>query len=369
MRLDPARRRVRLDGLRAALQDAGLPALVVSNPLNIAYLTGFRGSAGSLVVFRDRAELLVDFRYVTAARDAVGGDADIVVILAPSDIDAAIAERLAADGPPRVGIEAEWVTVARMGRMEDRVNARAGGLRPVLVAAGPLVEQLRMIKDDDEIATLREAGRRLARVARQVEAMPRVGRREDEVAGAVDAAMKAAGFSGPAFETIVASGPNGALPHARPTARVMQPGDGVVLDFGGVYGGYCVDLTRTVQLPPETSRFRELRSAVRVAQQAAIVAVRPGAAASDVDAAARESLSAVGLGEAFGHATGHGIGLEVHEAPRIARAAEGRPAVVLAAGMIFTVEPGAYLEGYGGVRIEDDVLVTRDGCEVLTSDG
>jgi Xaa-Pro aminopeptidase len=189
------------------------------------------------------------------------------------------------------------------------------------------------------------------------------------VAHDIDALIRRLGFERPAFETIVASGPNSALPHARPGARVLQPGDGVVLDFGGVYDGYCVDLTRTVQLGDAGSDFRRVFAAVAEAQQAAIASIRPGIPASAVDSAARAVLGRYGLEEAFGHGTGHGLGLEVHEEPRIGRALAGVPDLLLEAGMVFTVEPGAYVEGVGGVRIEDDVLVTEDGCVVLTANG
>ena len=194
----------------------------------------------------------------------------------------------------------------------------------------------------------------------------RVGRSESEVALDAEVALRRAGFSKAAFETIVASGPNSALPHARPGPRILAPGDGVVLDFGGVYDGYCVDLTRTVQLGPSSAGFRRLFEAVAAAHEAAIAAVRPGVLTADIDYAARRVLDERGLGEAFGHGTGHGLGLEVHEDPRISKGNAVRPPLPIEAGMVFTIEPGAYLPGFGGVRIEDDVLVVDDGCEVLT---
>jgi Xaa-Pro aminopeptidase len=178
--------------------------------------------------------------------------------------------------------------------------------------------------------------------------------------------MREAGFSRPAFETIVASGPNSVLPHARPTNRTIQVGDPTVLDFGGVYDGYCVDLTRTVQLGSATGALQQLYGAVAEAQDAAIAAVRPGVTSSAIDAAARIVLERYGLSAAFGHGTGHGLGLEVHEEPRIARQSPRLPDPVVEPGMVFTIEPGVYVPGVGGVRIEDDVLVTETGCEVLT---
>jgi Xaa-Pro aminopeptidase len=240
---------------------------------------------------------------------------------------------------------------------------------PVLVPTERLIESERVVKDDQEVATLREAGRRLGRATAEAISLARPGRSELEVAADLDAMLRKVGFERLAFETIVASGPNSALPHARPGARVLREGDGVVLDFGGVYDGYCVDLTRTVQLGDAGEDFRRLFAAVTAAQQAAVAVVRPGIKASVVDGAARTALGRYGLEEAFGHGTGHGLGLEVHEDPRIGRPLAGQPDLVLQPGMVFTIEPGVYVEGVGGVRIEDDVLVTDEGCVVLTANG
>jgi Xaa-Pro aminopeptidase len=185
----------------------------------------------------------------------------------------------------------------------------------------------------------------------------------------IDWSMREAGFARPAFETIVASGPNSAMPHARPSDRRLRVSDLVVLDFGGVYDGYCVDLTRTLSVGAIDQESARIHAAVLEAQNAAIAAVRPGVPATNVDDAAREVLTSHGLGDAFGHGTGHGLGLEVHEEPRISRRRKDAPAeeTLLQPGMVFTIEPGAYLAGRGGVRIEDDVLVTAGGCDVLTS--
>jgi Xaa-Pro aminopeptidase len=223
-----------------------------------------------------------------------------------------------------------------------------------------------MVKDDEEIAVFREAAARLSGIARRLPELARPGRTEQEVAAAIEEAMRRAGFSRPAFDTIVASGPNSALPHASPTSRVLQPGEPTVLDFGGVYSGYCVDLTRTVQLGPASAEIGRIFSAVAEAQRAAIAAVRPGQRPSEVDAAARSVLERQGLGEVFGHGTGHGLGLEIHEDPRVGRLVPGQPDDPLVPGVVITIEPGAYVPGLGGVRIEDDVLVTVNGCEVLT---
>jgi Xaa-Pro aminopeptidase len=229
------------------------------------------------------------------------------------------------------------------------------------------VERARVVKDAGELSLLREAARRLTSVAAAAFAAVRAGASERAVAAHIDAAIREAGYERNSFDTIVASGPNGALPHYRAGDRLLERGDLVVLDFGGVLDGYCSDLTRTVAIAPPSAEARRVHQAVREAQQAAIDAVKPGVATTEVDRAARQVLESHGLGEAFGHGTGHGLGLDVHEDPRVTRPRADVAPVPLEPGMVFTIEPGAYLPGWGGVRIEDDVLVTDDGCDVLTS--
>jgi Xaa-Pro aminopeptidase len=361
--------------VRESLRAQALDALVVTHLPNIRYLTGFSGTAGVLVVAGALSELIVDFRYATAARAAVAADPDrardITVRVAPASLDEVLADALTSGRFGRIGVESSWISLARFNRLSSALAAPPPERHELtasamLVATERIVEQIRAIKDETEIETFREAGRRLALMADEAPACVRPGRTERDVAVDIEALLRGHGFEGPAFPTIVASGPNSALPHARPTARRIQATDGVVLDFGGTYDGYCVDLTRTVHLGPPPPPLQEIADAVRAAQVAAIGAVRPGVKASVVDAAARGTLERAGLGEAFGHGTGHGLGLEVHEEPRIGRYVAGQPDVTLEPGMVFTIEPGAYIEGVGGVRIEDDVLVTGDGCEVLT---
>ncbi len=362
----------RLARLRADIRRAQVDALLVSHLANVRYLTSFAGTAGMLLVTSDAARLIVDFRYATAARAAASGaDAGIEVVVA-ANIDECAVALLKDAGAGRVGIEAQWMSVARFNTLASALATsiptplERPGPCPSLVSTEKLIEKARAVKDPGEIRILTEAGRRLGHVAGRVPAVVRPGRTEIEVAADIETLLREAGFEGPAFPTIVASGPNGALPHAHPTARQLGGNEGVVLDFGGVYDGYCVDLTRTVELGSASAEWRRLYAAVEEAQRAAIAAVRPGVTASAVDAAARSVLAAAGLGEAFGHATGHGIGLEVHEDPRIGKSAAGHAEVALEPGMVFTVEPGAYVEGVGGARLEDDVLVTDAGCEVLT---
>jgi Xaa-Pro aminopeptidase len=234
------------------------------------------------------------------------------------------------------------------------------------VPADGLVEDLRLIKDAYEIGVLRRGGALISEVIEDLPKFVRAGRSERAVAADIERAMEACGFRQPAFETIVASGPNSALPHARPTDRSIGPGDLVVLDFGGVLDGYCVDVTRMSAVGPLSDRAQALYEAVRAATDAALAAVKPGIPTSDVDRAARDILAARGLAEAFVHSTGHGLGLDVHEAPRVGRP-DPEAHELVQPGMVFTIEPGAYVEGLGGVRLEDDVLVTAEGSERLTT--
>jgi Xaa-Pro aminopeptidase len=339
-------------------------ALVITTPTNLLYICGFEGSQGVLLLTATGHSLLLDGRYEQATREAIAagrvGPVDVKPV--PSRFEQALATALASD-PARVtgevAFEADHVTVATLHRWQRAIPDR------VFAPTSGLIEDLRAIKDAGELKTIREACRRLSEVACHLKDWVAADRTEREVAADIDAALSRAGFSRPAFATIVASGPNSAHPHARPTDRRLAKGDLVVLDFGGVLDGYCGDLTRMAVIGHPEPRAQALVDAVRAAQDAAIAAVRAGAVGSDVDAAARQTLTDRGLGEAFVHATGHGLGLDVHEAPRLGR--DTASPVRLETGMVCTIEPGAYVDGFGGVRLEDDVLVTAEGCEVLTT--
>jgi Xaa-Pro aminopeptidase len=373
MPLAPETVRARLTRVRFFVREAGIDALIVTHLPNLRYLTGFSGTAGAVVLFPESCVLVVDFRYVTAASELTATlRGHVRMETFEKSYDEAIVDLLRREGPQRIGIEAAYLSVSRFNAISAGLAGQAplplasAEPSPVLVATERLVERARIIKDDDEIRALREGARRLAAIARRVMDWARPGRTELEVAADLESAMRDAGFSRPAFDTIVASGPNSALPHARPGSRELRAGDSTVLDFGGVYDGYCVDLTRTVQVGAVSEALDRLYTAVAEAQREAIQATRPGVPASAIDAAARGVLERHGLGEAFGHGTGHGLGLEVHEEPRITRPSARLADPVVEPGMVFTIEPGAYVPGVGGVRIEDDVLVTADGCEVLT---
>ncbi len=359
--------------VRDRLRDLALDGLVITSLPNVFYLTNFRGTAAIVLLSQDELRLVTDSRYVAEVEALIGcgtAPADMVLTPVARSYDETLADLLRGVGAARVGFEAADVTVARYNWLQSALGASPG---PELVATEGCVEGERRRKDAYEIGVVREAARRLSDVARNTLPRVRSGLRECAVAAMIDGHMREAGFERPAFDTIVASGPNAGLPHARPGARVLELGDLVVLDFGGVYDGYCVDLTRVVSLGPPGAAQRGWHAAVLDAQSAAIGAVRPGACTGDIDAAARDTLTRHGLAEAFGHGTGHGLGIEVHEAPRISRrmpspvsGAPEPPDDVVGAGMVFTIEPGVYFPGRGGIRIEDDVLVTEDGCEVLT---
>ena len=367
--VSPAGRRI--STLQSDLRTAGLDAFVVTHLPNVRYLTGLNASAGAVILRQDACTLLVDFRYETVAKGILEALADhpFTISIVANTYDETLSTLLASPPASRIGIEAASMTVGRFNRLAEALNTGGGrGAKtiPVLVATERVIERRRAVKDADEVDTLREAARRLSRVARTIPSLVAEGRTESELAADIDAAMRAAGFERPAFETIVASGENSAHPHARPSHRRLRAGDGVVLDFGGVYDGYCVDLTRTLPIGAVPSDLSRLGAAVFEAHDAAIAFVRPGVRPSEIDAAAREVLARHGLADAFGHGTGHGLGLEVHEDPRISKLPGAFPDEPIVPGMVFTIEPGAYVAGVGGVRIEDDVLVVEGGCEVLT---
>jgi Xaa-Pro aminopeptidase len=349
------RRPERLEAVRRRLGPAGLDALLVSSLPNIRYLTGFSGTAAVVLVTQGGVVLLSDFRYRAQAALECGDVARVEIE------DGSVWERLfklLGEADVRtVGYEAHVVTAQTAQRLTD--PARAWRFQPVT----DLVEALRTVKAPEEVAAIRTAGRvataALAAALREV----RAGCTETEIAAALERALRLGGSEGHPFATIVASGPRAALPHARTSTRAVAPGDFLLVDFGAMVDGYCSDVTRTfvVGRAPD-GRQREVYELVQRAQGAAIAGLRAGLSGRQADALARDIIAAAGLGEAFGHSLGHGVGLEVHEAPRLARTVEE----VLPAAAVVTVEPGVYLEGWGGVRIEDDVVIAPDGADVLT---
>jgi Xaa-Pro aminopeptidase len=345
-------RRRRLDRLRAGLPDRGLDALLVSAIPNIRYLTGFSGSSAVAVVGHDTVSLLTDGRYGIQAPAEVEGVAEVAIV----DGNLWEAVRGALAGVGRVGFEADAVTAAVVGELEDTSGVE-------FVPTTKVVEGLRVAKDREEVAAITAAARVAVEAWDAALPLVRSGLREVEVAGLLERELRVRGSEWHPFPTIVASGPRSALPHAGTTNRTIERGDWLLLDFGAQVDGYCADVTRTVVVGRRADqRQREVYAVVREAQAQAIAKIRAGMLGKEADAQARSAIVARGLGEAFSHSLGHGLGLEVHEAPRLARTSEDR----LPEGCVVTVEPGVYLAEWGGVRIEDDVLVTADGAQVLS---
>ncbi|HLT58086.1 MAG: Xaa-Pro peptidase family protein [Limnochordales bacterium] len=342
----------RLERLRARFAEAGIDALLVTGAANRRYLSGFTGSAGTLLITRDKALLLTDFRYVEQA----GRQAPDFQIVHYDDPIQAIGEQAAKVPGRRIGFEAEHVTVAQMEKLRQAADVE-------WVATQRLVEEVRGSKEPGELALIEAAVALADRCFEHILPQLKPGVTEREIAWRMEVFMREQGAEGLAFPSIVASGPNGAMPHARPTDKPLAAGEFVTLDFGCIWQGYCSDITRTVFLGEPTAQHRELYDLVLRAQEAGIAAVRPGRTGREVDAAAREVIAQAGYGDRFGHGLGHGLGLEVHEEiPRLSTRSE----TVLAPGMVTSVEPGVYLPGWGGIRIEDLVVVTEDGCRVLT---
>ena len=359
---------------RATMAAAGLDALILVHIPNVRYLTGFTGSTAIVVMTASELIFITDGRYTTTIETVVAPNCPgLRLVRVDPTFDATLARIVTESGARAVGFEAAHMTVKRFDWLRSALRTSGGPGGPALQPVDRVVEAIRVVKDEVEQETFRRAGALLDAVAGDVLRTVRAGLRECDLAAEIDYKLRLGGFEKPSFDTIVASGPHAAMPHARPDDRVLAAGDLVVLDFGGVYDGYCVDLTRTVSVGEPSQEARRLYDAVAEAQWAGVAAVRPGAPVTDVDEAARGVLERHGLGAAFCHATGHGLGLEIHEEPRVGpRRADilGVPPagtdLVLEPGVVITVEPGAYVPGLGGVRIEDDVLVTRDGVEWLT---
>jgi Xaa-Pro aminopeptidase len=349
-------RRSRLWG---RLEPLGLRFLLISKPIDIYYLTGFRGSAGVLLLGPLQARLWVDPRYTLQAREQSQG---ATVTETREPLNRAVARWVRRHHPGVVGYQDEHLTCAELARLSHEVRTSK---RHVLVRWRPvgfLLDELRMVKDQWEVARIRAAGKVTAEVFREVLPQVQPGVRESDLAAEIEYRMKHSGAQGAAFDTIVASGPHGAWPHARASSRRLRRGELVILDLGAILAGYAADMTRTVYLGAPTRRARELYDAVAEAQQETVRRLRAGMSGDEVDAVARRCLASRKLGDYFTHSTGHGVGLDVHERPRLGRGEQ----TLMPAGCVVTVEPGVYIEGYGGVRIEDTVLVGENGPEILT---
>jgi Xaa-Pro aminopeptidase len=344
----------RRGNLAASLADEKLDALLITSPPNWFYLTAFTGESGALIVSRKGSALITDGRFMVQGRAEMTG---VRILQQQGSLLGSVGQFLKDSRYRRVGFDPTQVTVGQLQSLR-----KAAGERLRWVTTPGKVESLRMQKDAAELAHMRRAAILAGEVVQSAIALLKPGIREFEVAAEIEYQMKKGGASGPAFETIVAFGERAALPHARPTAKRLRKNELVVLDLGAILGHYCSDITRTVYVGRAPKRIHIWYRAVLEAQGAAIAAAKSGAACMDVDRAARQVLAGYRLDSLFVHSTGHGLGLEVHEDPRVARGQKKR----LEPGNVITIEPGVYSEGIGGIRIEDDVAVHADRTEVLT---
>jgi Xaa-Pro aminopeptidase len=349
----------RIGLLRRRLTKAGLHGLLVTHLPDLRYLSGFTGSSAALAVTRRAARLFTDGRYVAQAAEEVSAAEVEIVHSSPSV--AAVQWLAAQSGVEFAGFDPAKTTVANLARFKAALPARLRRSFLTEIAA-PLVEPLRLVKDEDELAIIKEAALVGCKLFDHILGFIQPGLRELEVAAELEHQARLLGAEGMSFETIVAAGARSAMPHGRATSARLPRRGFVVMDFGIIHKGYCSDMTRTVHLGAPTAKERAAYDAVLEAQEAGVAAVTAGASCAEVDEAARGVLRKAGLAEAFSHSTGHGVGLEIHESPRIAAGETTR----LLAGMVITIEPGVYLAGQFGIRIEDMVAVARGGGQVLT---
>lgn len=327
--------------------------MLVSSPASVRYLTGYTGSNGLVLVTPLESHFFTDPRYATDAQANI----DCKVHICKKGLFEEAAEVVKRKHFKRLGFEPSWMQVEPFEKLKTKLGA---GIK--LVPVSGVVENLRAVKSPGEITRIRAAVNANSQAFSKTLSRVKPGVREMDVAAELDFQMRMLGAEKPAFETIVASGTRTALPHAHPTSKKIEAGELLLIDMGATLDGYTSDMTRMAHLGAPSKRTIALYKAVLAAQLAGIAAVRAGMPVSKVDAAAREVLKRHELDKAFVHSTGHGLGLEIHEGPRIAKKEKTK----LRAGMVITIEPGAYIEGFGGVRIEDTVLVTETGCEILT---
>ena len=348
---------LRLEKLREKLLEKELDAILVSTPENRRYVSGFTGSAGYVIVSRDAAVLSTDFRYTEQA-GIESPDFEVVKIGADWSWLLELSKEM---GTKVLGFESQHVTVATYRQITEALKEQAPQ-SPRLVATTGIIEGLRSSKDSEEVTLLQKAIDVSDTAMSAVSSTIRPGETEREVAWRLEVAMRELGADSPSFDTIVAAGPNGAMPHHRPSDRPIGEGEPIVIDMGARVGGYCSDITRTVCIGEPDEKFRRVYDIVLGAQLTAIATVRAGMNGGDADELSRMVISEAGYAENFGHSLGHGVGLAVHEYPRVGPKSKH----ALEEGMIFTVEPGIYLSEWGGVRIEDVVVLEGGGARVMS---
>ena len=350
----------RIDRLRAALGENEIDAMLVSSPENRRYLSGFTGSAGYLLIGEAAQVLVTDFRYTEQAESQAPGYR--VERMTAGQGWKWLPELAHDAGLSRVGFEASDVSVATHSALKKAISEHEESTGPDLVETSELVDKMRAVKDRDELEILSKAVEVTDRAFEEVSATVEPGVTEGEIAWKLEKSMREQGAEGLAFETIVAAGPNGALPHHLADETPLEEGQAVVIDMGARYDGYCADLTRTIVVGEPDDKFAEVYNKVLEAQIEAEERVRPGMTGQEVDAISREIIADAGYGDNFGHSLGHGVGLAVHEYPRVGPTGDD----AIEDGMVFTVEPGIYLSGWGGVRIEDIVVMENGRARVLS---
>ncbi|MCC2632012.1 MAG: Xaa-Pro dipeptidase [Patescibacteria group bacterium] len=343
----------RINSLRELLAESKVEALIVSNPANVRYLSDFSGSDALLVISGNSQALFTDSRYEATASEEVGPSIEVRI---SSSLLKNVAQWLRSKGFRKVGYEADSLTITTYKDLESILEENE------LVATSGLVERLRLYKDQTEVSSIQKAAEIVDQCFAHICGFIHPDVSEAEIAAELEYQMKTRGATQTSFGTIVASGKNSARPHAVPGQKKVRSGDLITIDMGAVVEGYCSDFTRTICIGQPTEEQEKIYGIVHSAQQKALAAIRPGIRGCDLDAIARTIISDAGYGAQFGHSLGHGVGLCIHEAPRISRTSTD----ILQPGMVITIEPGIYKEGWGGVRIEDLVLVTKEGHQNLT---
>ncbi|TQR14505.1 M24 family metallopeptidase [Psychrobacillus lasiicapitis] len=338
--------------LRTAIEEKGVDALLITNGYNRRYMTGFTGTAGVAIVSKNDAVFITDFRYTEQAASQIK---DFRIVKHEKTLIEEVAKQVAEMGIQSLGFEKEDLTYSSYELYKQAVKAD-------LVPLSGLVEKIRLIKTDEEISIIKAACRIADEAYEHIVTYIKPGMTELQVSNELEFFMRKRGATSSSFDTIVASGVRSALPHGVASDKVIEVGDFVTLDFGAIYNGYISDTTRTVAVGEPSEQLKEIYQVVLDSQLLALEKVKPGMTGKEADAIARDYIASKGYGEAFGHSLGHGIGLEVHEGPGLSF----RSDVVLEPGMVITIEPGIYLPNIGGVRIEDDALVTENGLEKLT---
>lgn len=350
----------RLRELRTSIREKELDALLISQPENLRYLSGFTGSSGWLLISGQNAILTTDFRYVEQAK---GESQGFEIVQIKQELHDWFPDLVFDFGWQKVAFEANHISYEGYHKLDEAIKTKQINLQ--LVPSTGIVEQLRSIKEPEELRFITEAVELADAAFQQAKAIIRPGITEKEIAWEIEKILRQKGSEGIAFEIIVASGPNSALPHAQPTEKIIRSGEPVLIDMGAKTSGYCSDLTRTIFLGGANKTFREIYNIVLKAQVTAIDGIGSAMAASQADRLARSVIEQAGHGDAFGHGLGHGVGLAIHEFPTL----NPRSSDSLADGMVFTIEPGIYLVGQGGVRIEDMVVLENGKARVLTKAG